>query len=118
MGPSLPDGAERRAAPRFEVQAVVDVTAPASTTERHRVVNVSVGGVCLRTAQIEDIGTEIEMAIHFPDLGASIEVRGRVAWCNRQDPTDMGVRFIGLDDERRATLRRYIDLVLALPRAG
>ena len=39
---------------------------------------------------------------------AVIELRGEVVWANREPPMDMGIRYVGLDDEKREELRLLI----------
>ncbi len=96
--------------PRFEINAYVDCTGP-DGAGNHRVANISLGGVCIQSSGVQEIGTTVDLVINFPDLSASIAVKGEVAWVNREDPMDMGVRFEELDSERRDTLRKYISMV-------
>lgn len=96
--------------PRFEVTAYVDY-AGSEVLLYHRIENISLGGICIQTASIEDIGTVVDLVINFPDLDTSISVRGEVVWANREPPMDMGIRYHDLDDERRDTLRKYITTV-------
>jgi uncharacterized protein (TIGR02266 family) len=96
--------------PRFEVNAYVDFTGN-EVLLFHRIQNISLGGVCIQTTGVEEIGTIVDLVLNFPDLDASIGVKGQVVWANREDPMDMGIRFIDLDEERKDTLRKYINLV-------
>ena len=93
--------------PRYEVSAFVDYTG-AELLLHHRVENISLGGICIRTDSVEEPGTIVDLVINFPDLDSTVAVQGEVAWLNREDPMDMGIRFMELDDERRETLRRYL----------
>src|SRR6478672_3957012 len=93
--------------PRFEVNAYVDYTGN-EVLLYHRVQNISLGGICIQSNGVEDVGTMVDLVINFPELGASIAVRGEVAWFNRDSPMDMGVRYVDLDNGRKDTLRRYI----------
>jgi uncharacterized protein (TIGR02266 family) len=96
--------------PRFEVNAYVDFTGN-EVLLFHRIQNISLGGVCIQTTGVEEIGTIVDLVLNFPDLDASIGVKGQVVWANREDPMDMGIRFIDLDEERKDTLRKYINMV-------
>ena len=49
--------------------------------------------------------------LNFPELDASIAVTGEVVWANREPPMDMGIRYVDLDEERKDTLRKYINMV-------
>lgn len=102
-----PAANEQRKHPRYEVSAFVDCTG-SEVYLRHKIINVSIGGVCIQVDRAEEIGTEVELLIHFPDLNASISVRGQVVWVNRSHPVDMGIRFTSLDDKKQETLRQYL----------
>src|SRR5262249_30631178 len=46
-----------RAHPRYEVEAYVDVSAPASDVLLfHRIQNISMGGICIQTPVVEEVG--------------------------------------------------------------
>jgi uncharacterized protein (TIGR02266 family) len=98
-----------RAFPRFEVEASVDYTGT-EILLNHRIQNLSLGGLCILTDALEDIGTIVDLVITFRDLDASITARGEVVWANKEDPMDMGIRFVDLDTERKETLRKYLTL--------
>ena len=101
--------ADRRARefPRYEVSAYVDYTG-SEVLLYHRIANISLGGICISSPSIEEVGTEVDLVINFPELGTSMATRGEVVWANREPPMDMGIRFTDLDDTKRETLRQYI----------
>jgi uncharacterized protein (TIGR02266 family) len=96
--------------PRYEVNAYVDYTGN-EVLLFHRIQNISLGGVCIQSAGVEEVGTTVDLVLNFPDLDASIAVRGEVVWANRDPPMDMGIRYVDLDEERKDTLRKYITMV-------
>jgi uncharacterized protein (TIGR02266 family) len=96
--------------PRFEVNAYVDYTGN-EVLLYHRVQNISLGGICIQSNGVEDVGTVVDLVINFPDLHATVSVRGEVVWVNRDPPMDMGIRYVDLDNDRKETLRKYIALV-------
>jgi len=98
-----------RAFPRFEVEASVDYTGT-EILLNHRIQNLSLGGLCILTDALEDIGTVVDLVITFRELDTSITARGEVVWANKEDPMDMGIRFVELDTERKETLRKYLTL--------
>lgn len=98
-----------RAYPRYEVNAYVDCTG-AEVLLYHRLKNISLGGICLATATVEDPGTVVEIVVNFPELDATVGMRGEVVW-SRRDAGEMGIRYLDLDDDRRDTLRRYLSLL-------
>lgn len=101
---------ELRDHPRFEVTAYVDYTGT-EVLLYHHIENISLGGMCIQTSMLEELGTSVEMVINFPDLDTSLALQGEVVWANRDEPMDMGVRFIDLDEERKNVLRQYIEAV-------
>jgi uncharacterized protein (TIGR02266 family) len=103
-------GQEQRQYPRFEVTAYVDYTGT-EVLLYHRIENISLGGICIQTASIEDVGTIVDLLINFPDLDASIAVQGEVVWANREPPMDMGIRYLDLDEKKKETLRKHIQSV-------
>jgi uncharacterized protein (TIGR02266 family) len=107
----MPESSEQpREFPRYEVNAYVDFTGN-EVLLFHRIQNISLGGVCIQTSGVEEVGTIVDLVLNFPDLDASIAVRGEVVWANRDPPMDMGIRYIEMDEERKDTLRKYITMV-------
>src|ERR1041385_2735545 len=93
--------------PRYEVSAYVDYTGT-EVLLYHRIQNISLGGVCIVSPSIEEVGSVVDLVINFPELATSLSLRGEVVWANRDPPMDMGIRYVDLDDARRETLRQYI----------
>ena len=96
-----------RAFPRLELNAYVDYTG-SEVLLFHKVRNISLGGVCIQSPAIEDIGTIVDLVLNFPDLDTSVAVQGEVVWANRETPMDMGIRYVNLDGERKDALRKYL----------
>ena len=107
MDEVAPPAADSRSNPRFEVDAYVAYAG----RDAYRIQNISLGGICIQSNGVEDVGTVVDLVINFPDLSASISVKGEVVWVNRDPPMDMGIRYIDLDNERKETLRKYIGMV-------
>src|SRR5215468_5670846 len=95
-GSAMPE-AHARAFPRYEVEAYVDVSASADLLLYHRIQNLSLGGICIQTKSLEEVGQLVDVVLNFPDLGEQIEVRGQVVWKNREPPQDVGIRWVELD---------------------
>lgn len=104
------DPQDLRDSPRFEVTAYVDYTG-SEVLLYHRIENISLGGMCIQTSMLEEIGTPVEMVVNFPDLDTSLALQGEVVWANSDEPMDMGVRFVDLDEDRKDVLRQYIEAV-------
>jgi uncharacterized protein (TIGR02266 family) len=96
--------------PRYEVSAYVDYTGT-EVLLYHRIQNISLGGICISSPSIEEVGTVVDLVINFPELGSSLALRGEVVWANRDPPMDMGIRYTDMDEEKRETLRQYITRV-------
>jgi len=117
-GTTTPGPAERpRAHPRLELDVYVDYTG-SEVLLFHKVQNISLGGICIQSEGVEDVGTVVDLVLNFPDLDASLAVQGEVVWANRERPMDMGIRYTDLDNERRDTLRKYMTLVQAKKNDG
>lgn len=98
---------QKRKHVRIETDALVDYTG-SEVLLFHRIENISLGGISMRTATPEDVGTQVFMTINFPELNESIEAEGEVVWANHEEPKDMGIKFVGLTEQAKEVLRRYI----------
>ncbi len=98
---------DSRRHPRYEVDAYVDYTGK-EIGLRNKVQNISLGGICIQSKNLEDVGTVVDLVINFPELDTSIAMKGEVVWANRDEPRDMGIRYLDMDDDKLATLRKYI----------
>ncbi len=96
--------------PRFEVSAYVDYTG-SEVLLYHRIQNISLGGICISSPSVEEVGTQVDLVINFPDLSTSLSLRGEVVWANRAPPIELGIRFLDVDDRKRDTLRQYVERV-------
>lgn len=93
---------------RIETDALVDYTGT-EVLLFHRILNISLGGLSIRTPTVEPKGTRVTVAVNFPDLDESIEVEGEVAWVKTDDPKELGVKFLRLTQEETDILERYIE---------
>ena len=98
---------EARAHKRYEVNATVDV-ASADLLLFHRIQNISMGGICIQTATLSEVGAKVDVVLNFPDLGAQVSLRGQVVWANREPPQDVGIRWVDLDEAQRRMLSDYL----------
>ncbi|MCD6497463.1 MAG: PilZ domain-containing protein [Deltaproteobacteria bacterium] len=101
---------EARKHVRYEVDAYVDYTGT-DVGLYHKVQNISLGGICIQSSSVEDVGTIVDLVINFPDLDSTIAIKGEVVWANRHEPKDMGIRYMNLDDGRLGTLKKFIQKV-------
>ncbi|HEX2569972.1 MAG TPA: PilZ domain-containing protein [Polyangia bacterium] len=87
---------DRRSAPRYPIRLGVSF-ADGEDLGRHAIVNLSEGGLFIRTSRPLPIGTEIEMAIRVGDA-APIHQTGQVTWVRGTEEEGMGVKFTGRID--------------------
>jgi uncharacterized protein (TIGR02266 family) len=102
--------ADAREHARYEVNATVDV-ASVDLLLYHRIQNISLGGICIQTATLSEVGARVDVVLNFPDLGTQIAMQGQVVWANREPPQDVGIRWVDLDEERRRLLADYLHRV-------
>ena len=96
--------------PRYEVKAYVDY-AGTDVLLYHGIQNVSLGGICIHSPTVEEVGTMVNVVVNFPDLGKQLALTGEVVWCNRDEPQDMGIKWTHLTAYDRAALKEYLDKV-------
>ena len=105
---------DARAYPRYVVDAGADVTTSASTSSP-QVQNLSLGGICIQTSEITEVGAPVDVLLRFSE-GEQLALRGQVVWVNRQPPQDVGIRWVELDAPHKDLLSRH--LAAALERAA
>jgi uncharacterized protein (TIGR02266 family) len=98
---------QKRKNVRIVTDALVDYTG-SEVLLFHKIENIGLGGMSMRTATPEPVGTEVYLTINFPDLNETIEAEGEVVWANDEEPKDMGIKFRGLSEANKEVLRRYI----------
>lgn len=108
MRSDMSDNKQNRRFVRIETDALVDYTG-SEILLFHKIENLSLGGLSIHTPTLEEVGTNVFLALNFPDLNEAIEVEGEVVWVHEEDPKEMGIRFFGLTDAAKAVLQRYID---------
>src|SRR5262245_35869215 len=101
---------DAREHPRYEIDASADL----SGSGGHRIQNISLGGICIQTSAIEEVGAPVDVVLNLGEAGPRIAIHGQVVWVNREPPEDVGIRWTGLDDKRRAALSAYIDRVRSI----
>ena len=115
--PSEHEGPEQRKTPRYELSAYIDYTG-SEVFLHHKLLNISLGGICFQCDSPESIGTEVELLVHFPEINAQLPCRAQVVWANRANPGDMGLRFLNMDDKKQDTLNKYLQKVHQLQSAA
>ncbi len=80
--------------------------------------NISISGMFLITSDPLPEKTKLKLRFELPGNSHKVEVVGEVVWCREQGegpPTfpGMGIRFLGIKDNDRAGIERFISEVLA-----
>lgn len=94
--------------PRYEVDAYADV-AGQEVLLYHRIRNVSLGGLCIESLPVGEVGSEVAVTLSFPELGAEVALSGEIAWANHAPHPDLGIRWTSLGDDERDLLSRYLE---------
>jgi uncharacterized protein (TIGR02266 family) len=95
-----------RVHPRYEIDSSAAISGG-----NHPIQNISLGGICIRTNRLQEVGAPVDVVLDLPQLGQRLELSGQVVWVNREPPEDVGIRWTNLDAERRVLLGDYINLL-------
>ncbi|MCP3137330.1 TIGR02266 family protein [Pyxidicoccus xibeiensis] len=95
---------DERVTARFEVR--FEQTQDAARALRAYSINISAGGLCLRTRKAYDVGSQVRLSMVIE--GEEFHLAGIVAWV-RDEAEAIGVRFTDMNDEDRARLQRVVD---------
>jgi uncharacterized protein (TIGR02266 family) len=95
---------DERVAARFEVRFAQ--TEDAARALRAYSLNLSAGGLCLRTRKSYDVGAQVKLSMAI--AGESFHLSGIIAWV-RDEAEAIGVRFTGVSDEDYARLQRVVE---------
>ena len=91
------DDKGKRQHPRFPVALQVSYLSKGDL-QKDLVVNLSPGGLFVRTSKPLDIGTDVDLEVLIADEETPIHVRGKVVWL-RPEPGQqpgMGIHFTGV----------------------
>jgi uncharacterized protein (TIGR02266 family) len=91
---------EERVAARFEVRFAQEQDAARAL--RAFSLNLSSGGLCLRTRRSYEVGTQVRLAMVIG--GEAFDLQGTIAWVREEDEA-IGVRFVNMRDADRARLQ-------------
>jgi len=97
---------DERVAARFEVH--FNETRDAAKALRAYSLNISAGGLCLRTKRAYDVGTPVQMDMVVE--GQAFQIHGVIAWV-RDESEAIGVRFTEMSEQDRDRLQRVIDSI-------
>jgi len=77
-------------------------------------VNISRGGMFINTRNPLAVGTTVRLIISLPDTAFPFDLTGRVTRVAEfNNPSNqvpgMGIEFVGVDDEKRARIERFVE---------
>ena len=107
LAPHLfPDNFNRRSSPRvvlgIPIQYRFGNTIAAALT-----LNLSRGGIAIRTTSPLDMGVKIKVRFRMPGSKRDIDAEGRVAWADRR--VGMGVQFEKVDPANQTIIDQFVD---------
>lgn len=99
---------EFRKAPRIELLFDIYYQGSSMPSMQKGVVqNISLGGICIHTQQVEEIGTSLRMRFCLPN-SPIFELQGIVNWINRDTPAEMGVQFTSIEIPAYDSFKRHL----------
>jgi uncharacterized protein (TIGR02266 family) len=107
----MPSEADRRAHPRLPLNMLVQFRLhDMDEFLRHYAVNISAGGMFIRTEHAHPIGSMVYLQFSLEDGAKLIEGLGKVVHVNPADHPSpgMGIEFVSLDAESLALIERII----------
>jgi uncharacterized protein (TIGR02266 family) len=107
LAPHLfPDNFNRRSSPRvvlgIPIQYRFGNTIAAALT-----LNLSHGGIAIRTTSPLDLGSKIKVRFRMPGGKKDIDAEGKVAWSDRR--VGMGIQFETVDPANQSTIDNFVD---------
>ncbi len=107
LAPHLfPDSFNRRSSPRVIVGMPVQYRF-GNTIAAALALNLSHGGLAIRTTSPLEAGTKIKVRFRLPGSKRDLEAEGRVAWSDRR--LGMGVQFETADAASQALIDNFVD---------
>ena len=79
---------------------------------RSYMLNVTNGGIFLKTEKPLNIDAEVTMHIQLPDDHETMTIEGRVVWANTKSkafPAGMGIQFTQIMPEHKAKIKAFVD---------
>ena len=107
LAPHLfPDSFNRRGSPRMVLGIPVQYRF-GNTIAAALTLNLSRGGVAIRTTSPLEAGTRVRLRFRLPGTSADVEAEGRVAW--RDPRVGMGVQFERVDAACQTQVDNFVD---------
>ena len=102
----FPDNFNRRSSPRMALGIPVQYRF-GNTIAAALTLNLSHGGLAVRTTSPLDAGTRVRVRFRLPGGTADIEAEGRVAWSHRR--VGMGLQFEEVEPTAQIEIDNFVD---------
>jgi len=102
----FPDNFNRRSSPRLGLGIPVQYRF-GNTIAAALTLNLSHGGIGIRTTSPLDAGTRLRVRFKLPGATADVEAQGRVAWSHKR--VGMGIQFETIDPESQTQIDNFVD---------
>src|SRR6476660_6059767 len=102
----FPDNFNRRASPRVALGIPVQYRF-GNTIAAALTLNLSHGGIAIRTTSPLEAGTRIRVRFRLPGSGGEIDAEGRIAWSHQR--VGMGIQFETVDAASQALIDNFVD---------
>jgi uncharacterized protein (TIGR02266 family) len=101
----FPDHYSRRTSPRVTLGVPLCYRF-ANTIATATLLNVSHGGLAIRTTNVLEVGTSIKVRFHPPGNRHSVDATASIMWVDRQ--RGMGAAFTSIDADGQATIDDFV----------
>lgn len=106
---------ERRAHPRVATNIEI-VFREAGSLIKSYMLNVSNGGIFIKTDHPLALDTMVGLCIQLPGEKEKMNMEGRVVWANpkaKAFPAGMGIQFVNLSPEHKDKIKAFVEANLA-----
>lgn len=84
-------------------------------------INISKGGIFIKTPNPPPMGTQLDLEFKLPDSGKTIQAAGEIVWCQHTStksslPAGMGIKFRQISPDDLREVSDYVKKIL--PAAG
>lgn len=104
---------EKRQYPRVDKKVKSEVHSTDGMTYS-TALDLSQGGIFIRTPESVKIGSEVQLSIKIPE-GESIEIKGIVRWMNDDKKDDkktgMGIEFVDINDKQKSNIKIFLGIL-------
>ena len=106
LAPHLfPDHYNRRSSPRVVLGIPVSYRV-GNTIAAALTLNVSRGGLAIRTTSLLEIGTTVKVRFRLPSVKKDVEAEARIAWVDRR--VGMGLQFTTMDEANQSAIGGFV----------